>query len=285
MQVSLIGIDLAKSVFQICGVNQAGKQVFNRAIKRHQMLDFLANQPDVPVAMEACSGSNYWGRTLQAQGRKVLLIPPQHVKPFVKGNKNDRNDAFAITEAARRPRMRFVEPRSLEQTDILVLHKLINRKVQARTALINQIRGFLNEYGVIVAPGKERLLKALPELLEDAENPLTCAAREALQSLLEEWREANRQIQMHEAKLKQTAKQLEPARRLMGVKGVAEKTATAVVAYAGDGKAFKSGRHFAANLGLVPNEHSSGGKQKLGRITRRGNNYLRRLLVQGAWSV
>lgn len=285
MNVTLIGIDLAKSVFQVCGVNRNGNPAFNHQVRRNRLIEKLLQYPEAAIAMEACSGSNYWGRELKKLGFEVLLIPPQHVKPFVKGNKNDRNDSFAITEAARRPRMRFVEPRSLEQTDILVLHKLIDRKIQSRTALINQIRGFLNEYGVIVSPGKERLLKALPELLEDAENGLTSSARETLQSLLEEWREANRQIQVHEAKLKQIARQLEPAQRLMGVKGVAEKTATAVVAYAGDGKAFKSGRHFAANLGLVPSEHSSGGKQKLGGITLRGNNYLRRLLVQGAWSV
>lgn len=285
MKVTLIGIDLAKSVFQVCGVNQAGKPAFNHQVRRSRLIDKLLQYSEAAIAMEACSGSNYWGRELRKLGFEVLLIPPQHVKPFVKGNKNDRNDAFAITEAARRPQMRFVEPRSLEQTDMLVLHRLIDRKVQARTALINQIRGFLNEYGLVVSPGKERLLKALPELLEDAENGLTGAAREALNSLWEEWREANRQIQAHEAKLKKAAKGLEPARRLMGVKGVAEKTATAVVGYAGDGRAFKSGRHFAANLGLVPDEHSSGGKQKLGGITRRGNSYLRRLLIQGAWSV
>lgn len=285
MKVTLIGIDLAKSVFQVCGVNQAGNSAFNHQARRNRLIEKLLEYPEATIAMEACSGSNYWGRELRKLGFNVLLIPPQHVKPFVKGNKNDRNDAFAITEAARRPRMQFVEPRTLEQTDILVLHKVIDRKVQARTALTNQIRGFLNEYGLVVSPGKERLLKALPELLEDGENGLTPAAREVLQNILEEWREANRQIQTHEAKLKRTAKQLEPARRLMEVKGVAEKTATAIVGFAGDGKAFRSGRHFAANLGLVPNEHSSGGKQKLGGITRRGNNYLRRLLVQGAWSV
>src|SRR5690554_5524042 len=172
MQVSLIGIDLAKSVFQICGVNQAGKQVFNRAIKRHQVLDFLANQPDVPVAMEACSGSNYWGRTLQAQGRKVLLIPPQHVKPFVKGNKNDRNDAFAICEAAARPRMTFVQPRTIEQTDMVLAHRVRERLVHERTTLMNQLRGLLQEYGIVVAPGKENLRNQLPDLLEDAENGL-----------------------------------------------------------------------------------------------------------------
>src|SRR5690554_3297465 len=159
MNITLISLDLAKNVIQMCGVNQAGKAVFNHKVARHKVLELLSQYPQVPIAMEACSGSNYWGRALQQRGHQVMLLPPQHVKPFVKGNKNDRNDAFAITEAARRPRMRFVEPRSLEQTDILVLHKLINRKVQARTALINQIRGFLNEYGVIVAPGKERLLK------------------------------------------------------------------------------------------------------------------------------
>lgn len=285
MKVTLVGIDLAKSVFQVCGVNQAGNAAFNHQVRRNRLIEKLFQHPNAVIAMEACSGSNYWGRELQKHGFKVLLIPPQHVKPFVKGNKNDRNDAFAITEAARRPRMRFVAPRSLEQTDLLLLHRLIDRQVRARTALTNQIRGFLTEYGIVVRPGKEPLLKALPELLEDAENGLTAAARAVLNSMWEEWREANRQIQTHEAALKRQARSMAPARRLMGVKGVAEKTATAVVAYAGDGKAFKSGRHFAANLGLVPKEHSSGGKQQLGGITRRGNTYLRRLLVQGAWSV
>lgn len=285
MKVTLIGVDLAKSVLQVCGVNQVGKVVFNHQVRRNRLHEKLLQFPDAAIAMEACSGSNYWGRELQKRGFEVFLIPPQHVKPFVKGNKNDRNDAFAITEAARRPRMQFVQPRTLEQTDILVLHKVIDRKVKARTALMNQIRGLLNEYGVVVSPGKERLLRALPELLEDADNGLTTAAREVLHSLLEEWWESDRQIQAHEAKLKRTAKQLEPTRRLMAVKGVAEKTATAMVGFAGEGKAFKSGRHFAANLGLVPSEHSSGGRQKLGGITRRGNNYLRRLLIQGAWSV
>lgn len=285
MKVTLIGIDLAKSIFQVCGVNQAGKSVFNHQLRRNRLMEKLLQHPGATIAMEACSGSNYWGRELRKQGFRVLLIPPQHVKPFVKGNKNDRNDAFAITEAARRPNMRFVEPRNLEQTDMLLLHRLIDRKVRARTTLINQIRGFLNEYGIVVSPGKEILLRALPRLLEDGENNLTPAAREALHGMAEEWREADRQIKTQESALKRQARQLEPARRLMAVKGVAEKTATAIVAYAGDGKAYHSGRHFAANLGLVPREHSSGGKQQLGGITRRGNGYLRRLLIQGAWSV
>lgn len=285
MQVSLIGIDLAKSVFQICGVNQAGKQVFNRAIKRHQVLDFLAKQPDVPVAMEACSGSNYWGRTLQGQGRKVLLIPPQHVKPFVKGNKNDRNDAFAICEAAGRPRMTFVQPRSIAQTDMVLAHRVRERLVHERTSLMNQLRGLLQEYGIVVAQGKENLRNQLPDLLEDTENGLSNAARACFQQMQEQWAELDRQITGYERSIKRQCRENEACRRLTGIKGIAEISATAMVAYAGNGSQFRSARHFAANLGLVPKEHSSGGRQKLGSITKRGNRYLRKLLVQGAWSI
>jgi transposase len=230
-------------------------------------------------------GSNYWGRELQALGYKVLLIPPIHVKPFVKGNKNDRNDSFAITEAARRPHLQSVMPRTLEQTDIMQVHKLRARQVDSRTALINQMRGFLSEYGEVVAQGKEKLLAALPELLENANNNLTRSARELIQQAWREWRSLNERIASLDNKLKLLAKNSEPATRLMQIKGVAEKTATAVIAHAGNGAVYKNGRHFSANLGLVPKENSSGGKQKLGGITKRGNKYIRRLLVQGAWSV
>ena len=146
MNITLIGIDLAKNIFQVCGVNQAGKSIFNRQIRRSKLLSFLTQYPDTIIAMEACSGSNYWGRELKKMGYKVMLIPPQHVKPFVKGNKNDRNDAFAITEAASRPGLRCVEPRNLLQTDIIQVHRLRERIVNQRTALINQLRGFLSEY-------------------------------------------------------------------------------------------------------------------------------------------
>lgn len=285
MKVTLIGIDLAKSIFQVCGVNQAGKPVFNRQVRRNKLVELLLQYPDAEIAMEACSGSNYWGRELKGRGFKVYLIPPQHVKPFVKGNKNDRNDAFAITEAARRPNMRFVEPRTLAQTDMLQLHRLLDRKIRARTTLINQIRGFLQEYGIVLSQGKERLFAALPELLEDAENGLTGAARTLVAAMLEEWRHSNHSIQGLERQIRDQANTNEAAKRLTGIKGVAEKTATALVAYAGNGSAYESGRHFSANLGLVPKERSSGGKQQLGGITRRGNSYIRRLLVQGAWSV
>lgn len=285
MKVTLIGIDLAKSIFQVCGVNQAGKRVFNRQIRRAKLMEFLMQHPGVTMAMEACSGSNYWGRELQKRGFKVMLIPPQHVKPFVKGNKNDRNDAFAITEAARRPDLRCVEPRTLAQTDMIQIHRVLDRMIRQRTALINQIRGFLNEYGVVVARGKEKLLAAMPDLLEDAENGLTQQSRALYLELHGQWRQSNEAIGRLEKRLKGQARADEAAQRLMKMKGVAEKIATATIAHAGNGHGYKNGRHFSANLGLVPKEHSSGGKQKLGGITKRGNQYLRRMLIQGAWSV
>lgn len=285
MNITLIGIDLAKTIFQLCGVNQAGRAVFNKAVRRARLMETIAQYPDAIIAMEACSGSNYWGRELMKRGYKVMLIPPQHVKPFVKGNKNDRNDAFAITEAARRPGLQCVEPRSLEQTDMIQVHRLRERMVNQRTAVINQLRGFLNEYGIVVSQGKETLLAALPELLDDTNNGLTPAARILFKAIQLEWHSLNEAIKQQDKAIKLQARSSEAAQRLMQIKGVAEKTATAMIAHAGNGSAYKNGRHFSANLGLVPKEHSSGGKQSLGSITKRGNTYLRRLLIQGAWSV
>jgi transposase len=285
MNVILIGIDLAKNIFQVCGVNQAGKVVFNRTVKRKDLLLFLVNYPDATIAMEACSGSNYWGRTLEQRGFKVLLIPPIHVKPFVKGNKNDRNDAFAITEAARRPNMRFVSPRSLEQTDMMMLHKIRERRVNARTALTNQLRGLLSEYGIVLGAGKKPLKSGLDDLLEDAENGLTIPIRLLIEDIQQEWKVLDEVIDTLDKQLKSEALANPDTTRLMTIRGVAEKTATAVIAFAGKGQAYKNGRHFSANLGLVPKEHSSGGKQQLGGITKRGNRYIRRLLIQGAWTV
>mgnify|MGYP006287179409 FL=1 len=284
MNVTLIGIDLAKSVFQVCGVNQAGKPLFNRQVRRARLLATLQQYPAATIAMEACSGSNYWGRTLEQQGFTVRLIPPQHVKPFVKGSKNDRNDALAITEAARRPQCRWVQPRSLEQTDLIQLHRVRDRLVRQRTALINQLRGFLGEYGVVVPRGRACLARKLPELLEDADNGLTPASRALLESLRVEWQQHEQGIQRLDRSIRDQARASEPARRLMDIRGIGETIATAMLAHAGDGRAYRSGRHFAASLGLVPRERSSGGRQVLGAITRRGDPYLRRLLVQGAWS-
>lgn len=285
MNVTLIGIDLAKSVFQVCAVNQQGKVVFNRQVRRNRLIALLMNYPEAVVAMEACSGSNYWGRELEQRGFTVRLIPPQHVKPFIKGNKNDRNDAFAVTETARRPHLRCVRPRTLAQTDLIQVHRVLDRQVRQRTALINQIRGFLSEYGVVVARGKERLWHALPDVLEEADNGLTPSGRELVAELRQEWAILQQAIRRLEQQIKTQSRVDEAARRLMQIKGVGERISTAAVAYAGNGQGYRNGRHFAANLGLVPKEHSSGGKQQLGGMTKRGNRYLRRLLIQGAWTV
>lgn len=283
MKVTLIGIDLAKNIFQLCGVNQAGKSVFNRSIKRAQLLTFLRTYPDATIAMEACSGSNYWGRELLSLGHDVKLIPPQHVKPFVKGNKNDRNDAFAICEAAQRPNLIFVQPRTLAQVDIIITHRIRERRIRIRTALTNQIRGLLSEYGIALPKGRNPLNLLLPELLEDASNQLTTIARQYMRELMEELRAINVAIGSLEKDIKLQARTHPDAKRLMGI--IAEIIATAAVSFAGDGSGYHGARHFSANLGLVPKEFSSGGKQKLGGITKRGNSYLRRQLIQGAWSI
>lgn len=285
MKVCLIGIDLAKNILQVCGVNQAGKPVFNKALKRNKLLSFLNDYPDAIIAMEACSGSNYWGRELEKLNFEVRLIPPIHVKPFVKGNKNDRNDAFAITEAAVRPNMYFVKPRSLEQTESSMLHKIRSRWVSQKTRLTNQLRGLLNEYGIVIAPGDKSLKSQLPDILEDAENDLTTGVRRLIESIRDEWRELETRLGEMNTLMLMQVKSDEDCQRLVKVKGISTITSTAVKAFAGDGKHFKNGRHFSANLGLAPREHSSGGKQQIGGITKRGNQYIRRLLIQGAWSV
>lgn len=285
MNITLIGIDLAKSVFQVCAVNQAGKSVFNRQVRRSQLLETVIQHPGATVAMEACSGSNYWGRTFKAHGFDVMLIPPQHVKPFVKGNKNDRNDAFAICEAAKRPHLRTVTPRTLEQTDIMLVHRVLERPMNNRNQLMLQIRGFLQEYGIVLPAGRERLRRAIPRLLEDATCGLTDYARYCLQDRLEEWQGMDEKIAEQERTL---ARQVlaEPAmQRLKTVRGVGDRIASAAFVQLGDGTGYRNGRQFAASLGLVPKESSSGGKQRLGGITKRGNGYLRYLLIQGGWSV
>lgn len=284
-QVTLLGIDLAKRVFQVCGLDRRGEVMFNRNVSRARLEAFIQQYPEATVAMEACSGSNYWGRRFQTLGHRTLLIPPQHVKPFVKGNKNDRNDALAICEASQRPGIRFVAPRTLEQTEVLMAHRVRDRLVRGRTQLINQIRGLLNEFGVVLPQGRSRLHERLPAVLEDPDNELTADAREMVGELLQEFLGLEARIKTLDRRIRRQARQQPVAQRLLGVHGVGPMTSSAAWAVLGDGEAFRSGRHFAANLGLVPSQHSSGGRQKLGAITKRGNRYLRFLLIQGAHSV
>ncbi|RUO17969.1 IS110 family transposase [Aliidiomarina iranensis] len=284
MKVTTISIDLAKSVFQVCGTNQAGTQVFNRQVRRNKLLETVIQFPDADVVMEACSGSNYWGRLFIKHGFTVKLIPPQHVKPFVRGNKNDRNDAFAISEASRRPNLTFTQPRSVAATDMAVLHRIRDRRQGSLTRLTNQIRGLLNEYGIVIPQGIEHLRRHIPLILEDGENELSPLMRSELHSLFDEWCMMESLIKQHDKAIEQFARADEQTTLLMTARGIGSITATALMSVMGSPANYKNGRHFAASLGLTPSEHSSGGKQKLGRITKRGNRYVRRLLVQCAMS-
>lgn len=284
MKVTTLSIDLAKSIFQVCGTNKAGSAVFNKQVRRNQLLKMILKYPEAEVVMEACCGSNYWGRLFISHGYNVKLIPPQHVKPFVRGNKNDRNDAFAIAEASRRPDMLFVQPRSVEATDIAVLHRVRDRRKTSLTRLSNQIRGLLSEYGVVLPQGINTLRCNIPLLLEDADNGLSVLMRTELQNIYDEWLMLESLIKQQDKAIERHAKSDDRTSLLMTIKGIGPMTSTALVGVMGSPAHYRNGRHFASSLGLTPSEHSSGGKQRLGRITKRGNTYIRRLLVQCAMS-
>lgn len=283
--IKTIGLDIAKSIFHVFAVNQGGKLVKKKKLKRQQLLSYMATLPPSLIVMEACGGANYWARAFQALGHEVKLIAPQYVKPFVKGNKNDYNDAEAIAEAAQRPQMRFVPLKSLAQQDVQNVHRQRERLDKARTALANQIRGLLGEYGIVVAKGVAVLRRELPVVLEEADNGLTLPARELVAEQLEELRALDERHQRCERKIRTLNKDNEACRRLDEVQGIGPVTATAIYAAAGDGKSFSNGRHFAAWVGLVPKQHASGGKQTLLGISKRGNAYLRTLLIHGARAV
>jgi transposase len=280
-----IGIDTAKRVFFLHGESHSGGVVLRKKLTREQLLPFLANQRASLIAIEAGCGAHHWARSLAKLGHEVRLIHPKFVRPFVKSNKNDWNDAAAICEAVQRPTMRFVAVKSLEQQDLLALHRIRARLVSQRTGLCNQIRGLLAEYGIVLPVTVPRLRHALPTVLEDAENGLTVRARQLVASLREELVELDQRIRPYEEEIERASLDNEICRRLRGIPGIGPISATAIVATMGDPKAFKNGRHFAAFLGLVPRQHSSGGKSQLGRISRRGDVYVRRILVQGAHTV
>jgi len=235
--------------------------------------------------MEACGGANYWARELVALGHEVKLIAPQYVKPYVKGNKNDYNDAEAIAEAAQRPSMRFVPIKNIEQQDIQNIHRQRERLKKERTALVNQIRGLLAEYGVIINRGVASVRRDLPLILEDASNGLTLMARELFAELLDELCTLDQRMNRCEQRIKAANKENELCQRLDEVLGIGPITASALYAAGGDGGDFTNGRHFSAWLGLVPGQHSSGGKAVLLGISKRGNSYLRTLLIHGARAV
>lgn len=285
MNITTIGLDIAKSIFHLYAVNQYGRFVKQKQLKRKQVLAYFAKLAPCQVAMEACGGANYWARELMALGHQVKLIAPQYVKPYVKGNKNDYNDAEAIAEAAQRPNMRFVPIKSIEQQDVQNFHRQRERLKKQRTALVNQVRGQLAEYGVVIHKGVTAVRKGLPEILEEGENGLTGLARECFAEHLDELRALDERFAHCEQQINALNQANEICQRLDAILGIGQITASATYAAAGDGKDFVNGRHFSAWLGLVPGQHSTGGKPQLLGISKRGNAYLRTLYIHGARAV
>jgi len=285
MKITTIGIDLAKSVFQVHGVDERGKAVVKKALKRAQMVPFFVNLPPCLIGMEACGSAHYWARKLQALGHTVRLMAPQFVKPYVKTNKNDAADAEAICEAVTRPTMRFVPIKNDEQQAVLALHRARQGFVKARTAQANQIRGLLAEYGIVIPQGISHIATHLPDILEDAENGLPGVFRQLIDRLGAHLKELDRQVQELEVQIQVWHRANDASRKLAQIPGIGPITASALVASIGDAKSFDNGRQLAAWLGLVPRQHSSGGKQTLLGISKRGDTYLRTLLIHGARAV
>ena len=285
MKITTVGLDIAKSIFHFFAVNKAGAKVKKKVLKRSQVLPCFAQMESCVIAMEACGSAHYWARSLEALGHTVKLIAPQYVKPFLKGNKNDYNDAEAIAEAAQRPTMRFVPIKTVEQQDVQLVHRRRERLIKERTALVNQIRGQLAEYGIVIHKGVAAVRSQLPRILEDAGNDLTVLAREYFFESYESLADLDGKCRACEKKLEVINKENALCQRLDDIHGIGSVTATALYAAAGDGKEFKNGRHMSAWLGLVPGQHSSGGKNTLLGISKRGNSYLRTLLIHGARAV
>jgi transposase len=285
MKLHVVGIDLGKTVFHLVGMDSTGKVVVRKRCSRRQLLAFTANLQVQLIGMESCSGSHFLGRALREQGHEVRLIPAQYVKPYVQTNKSDYIDAEAIAEAVQRPRMRFVPIKSEEQLDLQALHRVRERWVMRRTAVVNQIRSLLLERGFTLPKGRSHVEEALPRILEDAELPLSGSFRLLLAQLKLELEQLSARIDPLDAVILKRAKEDDACQRLTAIPGVGPVTATALIAAVGNGSAFQRGRDLAAWIGMVPSEHSSGGKQTLLGISKRGNSYLRRLFVQGARSV
>jgi transposase len=287
MEIIRVGVDLAKSVYQVHGVDRKEKPVWRRQLSRQKWLAAIVEkvQPCSEIGTEACVGAHHWARELQARGYAVKLIAPQFVKPYVKSNKNDRNDAEAICEAMSRPTMRFVSVKSVEQQDIQAMHRIREELVGARTAKSNQIRGLVAEYGMVAQQSLANLRAAIPQWLEDAENGLTDRFRGLLAGVWADLLALEQRVKELDDEIGALAKTHPAARRLQQLRGVGPITATALIATLGSGQQFCKGRDFCVSLGLTPKQHSTGGKQRLLGISKRGDPYLRKLLVHGARAV
>ena len=284
MEIRTVGIDLGKAVFHVVALDTGGKIVLKKRFSRPQLLNFTLNLPTCLIGMEACC-AHLLGRILVEQGHQVRLIPAQFVRPFLKSNKNDYLDAEAIAEAVQRPTMRFVPIKTTDQLDLQAIHRVRDRLVSRRTSVINQIRAFLLERGITFRKGRAYLRRQMPWILENAENSLSPLLRQLLFELWQEWQALETQIEQLNHRISLIARQDSTCQRLLEIPGVGVLVATALVAAIGNGSAFRQGRHFAAWLGLVPRQHSTGGTPRLLGISKRGNPYLRRLFVHGARSV
>jgi transposase len=282
MTIVTLGLDLGKNWVHMAGLDEAGKIVLRRRIRRDRVLTQTVNMPACLIGMEACCGAHHLGRALKAQGHEVRLMPPQYVKPFVKSNKNDNRDAEANAEAVQRPTMRFVPLKSEAQLDLQTIHRVRQRLVGRRTALINQLRAILLERGICVAQRRLSLAKALPEILSGERNGVSPRVRLLIQDMRAEWRDLDRRIDAFDSELARLARQDDACRRLCEIPGIGALNATALTAAVGKGAAFETGRDMAAWLGLVPRQYSTGGKPRLLGISKRGNKYLRTLLIHGA---
>jgi transposase len=287
MKLIRVGVDLAKNVFQVHGVDRTEKPVWRRKLSRADWLKALLEriEPGCEIGMEACGGAHHWARQLQAHGYSVKMVPPQFVKPYVKSNKNDANDAEAICEAMSRPNMRFVAVKTVEQQDIQAVHRIRAELLSQRTAKGNQIRGLCLEYGLAAPRELMQLRAAIPYWLEDQTNGLSSRFRRLLTGLWEDLLGLDKRLKELDAEIALIAEADPVAKRLQQLRGVGPMIATAMVATVGNATQFANGRQMAAALGLTPRQNSSGGKERLLGISKRGDAYLRMLLVHGARSM
>ncbi|MEM6898753.1 MAG: IS110 family transposase [Pseudomonadota bacterium] len=286
MEIIRVGVDLAKNVFQVHGVDERERPVWRKSLKRSNWLSELQSQvpKGAEIGLEACSGAHHWGRELTARGYRVKLMAPQFVKPYVKSNKSDRNDAAAICEAMSRPSMRFVALKTTEQQDIQAIHRVRSEVVKQRTSKANQIRGLVGEYGLVAPKSIHALRTAIPCWLEEADNDLSDRFRRLLARLAEDLRYLDARVEEYNDEIAILARELPTARRLMTLQGVGPIIATALSAALGAGEGFTKGRDFAVTLGLTPKHHGTGGKDRILGISKRGDAYLRTVLIHGARS-
>ncbi|AYG64134.1 IS110 family transposase [Rhizobium jaguaris] len=282
MQVVRIGLDLAKYVFEVHGVDSHGKVVTRKTLRRDAVTQFFANLPRCLVGMEASNGAHYWARVLSGLGHEVRLISPQFVTPYVKSNKNDRNDAEVICEAVGRPSMRFVPPKSVDQLAVQAVHRIRRRLVADRVRFVNQVRGLLSEHGIVIARDITQQRRGLAVIVGNEADGLSDMVRSLMRDLQTELTELDRRIRTYDRRIREIFRTNEQCQRLGRIEGIGPVTATALIAAVGDRTCFKNGRQFAAWLGLVPKQRSSGGRARLFGISKRGDRYLRTLMIHGA---